>query len=209
MRKLTPELLDHLPHDDPGAIRSRIDLQRINRFMRTEAWVLRNLPPQPSQIIEIGAGDGHLISRVSNLFPNTSVTAYDFAPRPEHLSARVQWHRGDLFEQGAPEAGGLLIASLFLHHFTDTQLRDFAPWLHRFDKILINEPLRSRLPQLMGKLVTPFIHPITRNDMRVSIEAGFTKGELPALLELKSQGFSISEKETWQGSLRLEAEKLL
>jgi hypothetical protein len=32
MRKLTAELLDHLPHDDPGAMRSRADLRRINFF---------------------------------------------------------------------------------------------------------------------------------------------------------------------------------
>lgn len=37
MRKLTPELLDHLPHDDPSALRSRRDLLRINLFMGNES----------------------------------------------------------------------------------------------------------------------------------------------------------------------------
>lgn len=206
MRKLTPELLDHLPHDDPGAIRSRLDLRRVNRFMRTDSWVLRNLPPQPSQIVEIGAGDGHLLACITKQSPGTPISAYDFAPRPAHLPPAIRWHRGDLFNQPAPEAGGVLIASLFLHHFTNAQLSALAPWLHRFDKILINEPLRSKFPQMMGKLATPFIHPITRHDMKVSIEAGFVRGELPVLLGLQPNEFCIKEFTTWQGSLRLIAE---
>lgn len=203
MRKLTPELLDHLPHDDPGALRSRRDLARINFFMGNESWVLRSLPPTPTHITEIGAGDGFLLSKTSKRHPNTPISAYDLAPRPRKLPPRVVWNRGDLFAQNPPTQRGVLIANLFLHHFTDPQLAELGKWLENFDTLIFNEPLRAKLPLYFGKIATPFIHPITRHDMRVSIEAGFVPGELPAALGLAAAGFEIFENTTWRGSLRV------
>lgn len=54
-RKLTPEILDSISHDDPGAIRSRRDLRRINRFMGSESWILQNIPPDTSSITLVHA----------------------------------------------------------------------------------------------------------------------------------------------------------
>ena len=207
MRKLTPELLDHLPHDDPGAIRSRRDLARINRFMENDAWIIRSLGESPNYITEIGAGDGILLTKLAELYPEAKIEAYDLAPRPSILPEKVVWNRGDIFTKPAPANGGLLIANLFLHHFTDEQLRTFAPWLHGFDTIVINEPLRASLPLILGKAAYPFIHPITRHDMRVSIEAGFTIDELPKILDLESKGFDWIETKNWRGALRITANR--
>jgi hypothetical protein len=204
MRKLTPELLDQLPHDDPGALRSRADLRRINFFMGNERWIASMIPAGTRHITEIGAGDGHLLSHLACEFPQAEITAYDLAPRPAHLPSSVKWTQGDLFTQAPPAHGGTLIANLFLHHFTDPQLRDLGEWMCGFDTLLINEPLRARLPLLLGKLATPFVHPITRHDMRVSIEAGFQKGELPAALGLD---LHIRESVSWRGSIRIFVEK--
>jgi hypothetical protein len=175
MRKLTPELLDHLPHDDPGALRSRADLRRINFFMGNERWIAAVIPENTRHITEIGAGDGHLLARLAGTFPQAEITAYDLAPRPAHLPSSVKWTQGDLFAQAPPTHGGTLIANLFLHHFTNPQLRALGEWMRGFDTLLINEPLRARLPVLLGKIAAPFIHPITRHDMRVSIEAGLSR----------------------------------
>ncbi len=207
MRKLTPELLDSLPHDDPGAIRSRRDLARINRFMGNDSWIIRSIGDSPSHITEIGAGDGILTSKLSKLHPAAHIDAFDLAPRPTNLPERVTWHRGDILTQSPPAHGGVLVANLFLHHFTDGQLRDFAPWLHGFDTIVINEPLRWKLSLMFGKAAYPFIHPITRHDMKVSIEAGFVSDELPTLLALDAHGFTFQEIPTWQGSIRIAARK--
>lgn len=207
MRKLTPELLDHLPHDDPGAVRSRRDLVRINRFMGNETWIARSVGNSPTHITEIGAGDGLLLSKLSRLHPAAQVNAYDLAPRPAHLPEKAKWHRGDILTSPPPAHGGVLIANLFLHHFTDEQLRAFAPWLHGFDTIVINEPLRASLPLVLGKMAQPFIHAITRHDMRVSIEAGFVPNELPLLLGFDARGFTFDETVTWRGSIRIAAGK--
>lgn len=202
-RKLTPEILDGIPHDDPGAIRSRCDLRRINRFMGNESWILRNIPRNPKAITEIGAGDGHLLSRIARAYPDTPISAHDLAPRPAALPERVAWHRGDIFEQPHSNNGGILIANLFLHHFTDKQLMALGTWMRGFDTLLFSEPLRARLPLLMGKLAHPFIHPITRHDMRVSIEAGFLPGELPAALNLGKLGFRFRETASPRGFIRM------
>jgi len=82
MRKLTPELLDHMPHDDMGAMRSRRDLARINRFMGNDSWIIRSVGESPAHITEIGAGDGLLLSRLSKIHPDANISAYDLAPRP-------------------------------------------------------------------------------------------------------------------------------
>jgi hypothetical protein len=208
MRKLTPELLDHLPHDDPGAIRSRRDLRRINRFMGNDAWISSMIPKRANHITEIGAGDGHLIFDLAQQRPDAEITAYDLAPRPKHLPHAVKWIQGDLFSQAPPTEGGTLIANLFLHHFTDTQLHELGEWMRSFQTVIINEPLRARLPMLLGKIASPFVHPITRHDMRVSIEAGFSPGELAKTLELAKHGYRFREITDWRGAIRVLASRV-
>ena len=207
MRKLTPELLDHLPHNDPKAIRSRSDLRRINRFMGNDSWIEGSVGKSPESITEIGAGDGFLLSKLTRTYPSAKISAYDLAPRPDHLPEGVAWHRGDILTQDPPPTGGVLIANLFLHHFSDDQLVAFAPWFHGFKTIIINEPLRARLPLIFGRFAHPFINSVTRHDMRVSIEAGFVRGELPSLLGLSAKGFNVNEMEDWRGAVRLTASK--
>src|SRR5215831_9331601 len=61
-RKVEPEFLDQLPASDLEAMRSRRDLQRLNRVMGNAsvmAGALRSCfgGPPPS-ILELGAGDG-------------------------------------------------------------------------------------------------------------------------------------------------------
>ncbi len=208
MRKLTPELLDHLPHDDLGAMRSRSDLRRINRFMSNESWITSVMPKRANHITEIGAGDGQLILKIAQQGPEVEITAYDLAPRPARIPHSVKWIEGDIFSQEPPSHGGTLIANLFLHHFTDTQLETLGGWIRNFQTVIINEPLRSRLPMLLGKIAAPFVHPITRHDMRVSIEAGFAPGELAKTLKLEDQGFKFREMTDWRGAIRVLASRV-
>src|ERR1043166_3827542 len=69
-RVVEPELLDGLPANDPGAIRSRHDLQTLNRWMRhpqimTQA-LRSTLDSKPvGSILEIGAGDGTFLLKVA------------------------------------------------------------------------------------------------------------------------------------------------
>ena len=202
-RKLTPEFLDHLPPDDPGAMRSRRDLRRINRFMGNESWILSQIPPTTPRITELGAGDGSLLRQIHTQFPSIPLTGCDLMPRPTGLPEAVEWIQANLFMSPPEHRQGTVVANLFLHHFTDTQMAHLGELMAEFDTIIVNEPLRARLPRLLGKLASPMVHPITRHDMRVSIEAGFRPGELPTTLGLDAGEFTISESSTWCGSLRM------
>ena len=208
-RVVIPEMLDHLPHDDPEALRSRRDLRRINFLMGNERWVLRTLRHHPDAagrgIVEIGAGDGMLCRRLARRFPTAAVRAYDLAPEPTPVDPRVEWIQGDLFNAPAPEVGGVLIANLFLHHFEGDALSALGRWMKPFEVLVINEPDRACLPILLGCLMHPWVNRVTRHDMNVSIRGGFSGGEIPRFLRLLDGGWKIRETSTWRGARRVVA----
>ncbi len=88
-RVVAAETLDGLREDDPAAIRSRRDLQRVHRAMGTRAIVLRALRDWPTllptgaplRILELGAGDGSLMLGVAraleDAWPPVELTLLD------------------------------------------------------------------------------------------------------------------------------------
>ncbi len=88
-RVVAAETLDHLPQDDPDAIRSRRDLRRVHRAMGTRMIMLRALRsmatarPQaaPLRVLEIGAGDGSLMLGIAQAlapaWPKVELTLLD------------------------------------------------------------------------------------------------------------------------------------
>lgn len=210
-RVVIPELLDHLPHDDPEAQRSRRDLRRINLLMGNEHWVCRTVRRFPEAagrgIVEIGAGDGMLCGKLTRLFPHAAVTAYDLAPAPGDLDLRVEWRRGDVFVAPVPKPCGVLVANLFLHHFEGDSLTALAHWFRDFEVLVFNEPARARLPHFLGALMHPWINRVTRHDMHVSIRAGFAEGEITGLLGLDPGRWQIRETSTWRGARRVLASR--
>ncbi|MEO5962945.1 MAG: hypothetical protein ABIP87_05865, partial [Thermomonas sp.] len=149
-RVVEPEWLDHLPADDPRAIRSRGDLRRINRLMSATRLLVEALDPlmagrRNARIVELGAGDGNLLLRIAasraNAWPGVSLDLLDMQPivAPATLAryAELGWKanvvRADVFdwlsdtsvhhEAGAEDAP-IIIANLFLHHFEGQPLVD-------------------------------------------------------------------------------------
>lgn len=206
-RVVKPEILDHLAADDPEAIRSRLDLRRINFLMGNERWVcrtIRNFKKATSRgVVELGAGEGILSSKLARIFPCARVTACDLAPRPAGLDARVLWRQGDALSGEAPLAGGVLVANLFLHHFEVESLRKLGRICEKFEVVIFNEPARATLPHLLGGLMWPLINRVTRHDMHVSIRAGFSAGELPTLLGMDRGKWRFRETSTWRGAIRV------
>jgi hypothetical protein len=207
-RVVIPELLDHLPMDDPEAVRSRRDLQKVNALMGNEHWICRNTgrfsEATDRGIVEIGAGDGSLCTRLAKRFLNAPVAAYDLAPRPAGLLPRILWHQGDLFEVKEPPAGGVLIANLFLHHFEEDALAELGHrWVAGFEVVIFNEPDRARVPHVLGNLMHPWINQVTRHDLHASINAGFAAGEMARSLNLDPSHWKIEETSTWRGARRV------
>lgn len=208
MRIVVPEILDHLPHDDPAARRSRMDLRLVNFLMGNERWVLRMLRKFPQLaalgVCEIGAGDGILAGKIQLQHSSCRVTACDLAPRPAGLDESIDWRCGDLFEN-APPAGGVLVANLFLHHFEGAALRQIGQMCTSYRLLIFSEPDRSEIAAFLGKLLHPFVNHVTRHDMQVSIRAGFREGEMAEQLGLDRAVWRIDETSTWRGARRVVA----
>jgi hypothetical protein len=217
-RVICREILDHLPADDPSALRSRLDLLVVHALMGNIRWVKRALrrgnknsgKPGPSgvhgmRLIEIGAGDGRLCKRISSWFPGSMVIGIDLAARPSGLPKPISWRQGDLLKELPGCVGEALVGVFILHHFPNESLMKIGRMLRDFRVVCFCEPRRARFPHFLGALMRPFCGKVTRHDLHVSIDAGFVAGELPRLLGLES--WHVEESVDWRGSLRLLAWK--
>jgi len=208
-RVVAPEILETLHDEDPHAIQGRADLLKVNWIMGNHRWLLRTLQRerQPGEhLCELGAGDGALSRKILKraVCAPHELHAVDLAAQPADWPAGAFWHRGDLFAQPLPECE-ILIANLFLHHFTSEQLTLLGARLSPKTRlILAAEPARHRFHQISGRLFSRLagLNHVTRHDMQVSIRAGFRGDELPAALGLQAPW-------TWQcrarpfGSIRI------
>lgn len=198
-RILEPEWLDELPVDDPRAVRSRRDLRRVNRWMRQgrllAGLLLRHAGSRPPRVIlELGAGDGTSLlavaRRLAPSWPGVTVRLLDrqslVTPETVEAFARLGWRAEplvmDVFDLGEASADAIL-ASLFLHHFTDDQLRRLFMRLAGSAPVLVAcEPRRTWLPLLASHCLGAIgANDVTRHDGVVSVRAGFRGRELSSL----------------------------
>jgi hypothetical protein len=212
-RIVQPELLDTLPPDDPRAIRSRRDLRRVNGWMRNHAVMadaLQNALTSraPGQITELGAGDGNFLLRVAQKispgWPDVKATLLDLKKNVsvETLAAfaALGWHAevlvADVFDWlQTSDAGEVVVANLFLHHFEDARLSKLLHLISRRAKIFIAlEPQRAAGPLFCSRwLWLMGCNEITRHDAVVSVGAGFSGGELSALWP-DQQNWQLAER---------------
>lgn len=207
-RLVEPEIIDQLPPDHPDVARSRRDLRMINFLMGNERWISRKIALHPGPlgrgVLEIGAGEGTLLKRLAAKHPGIPLCGCDLAPRPAGLPARIAWEQRDVFEVLASmEAGGVLAANLFLHHFKDEELPAFGPLLEKFEVLAINEPYRTAQAMADARIILPLVGRATKHDMIVSIRGGFALGEMPRLLGLDPARWQVIEETTWRGGIRM------
>ena len=151
-RIVVAETLDGLAADDPAAMSSRRDLQRVHRVMGTRGIVLRALADmlrfrsatRPLRILELGAGDGSLMLRVAEarlpVWSKVEITLLDRQSLITQATidryAQCGWTAkqkvADVMDwaaqadEGSP--GGkrkrwdVIVACLFLHHFDGAPL---------------------------------------------------------------------------------------
>ncbi|MCX7314151.1 MAG: class I SAM-dependent methyltransferase [Hyphomicrobiales bacterium] len=202
-RRVQRELLDELAADDPRAVHSRRDLNRVNTWMLQPGimarWLLRHhAGAAPRTLLDLGSGDGAFILRVARIlaprWPGVAVTMLD---RQDIVSAKTRrgfdalgWSanlvNADLFgalEDGALPAADVATANLFLHHFTDQQLGELLPRVARLAPLFVAcEPRRAALPHVATRMLWVIgCNGVTLHDARVSVEAGFTGRELSGL----------------------------
>ena len=211
-RSVQPELLDQLPHDDPGAIGSRRDLRRINVLMGNHRWLCKAASQGgggSNHIIELGAGDGVLARRMVQA--GNTVVGLDLAPSPQELPDNIEWREGDFFNTLATCSGDTLVACLILHHFENPELKKLGALIDQktsISRMCVTEPHRSQSSMFLARLMCPFVNPVTRNDITISVRAGFRTGELATALDLSPERWQIDESTTPLGGYRFVATRL-
>ncbi len=210
-RRLEPELLDQLPAADPRAMRSRRDLTRINGFManaRCMAAALRAgaAARQPRCIVDLGSGDGQAMLRVArqlalHFWRDVTVILQDrqnivsaatrdaFAAlgwRAETVSADVF----DFLDHAHSSPIDAITANLFLHHFTDAQLRRLFASAAKLTPLFIAcEPRRAKFVVEVSRLLwLAGCNDVSVHDAVTSARAGFTNRELSVLWSRQSNG---------------------
>jgi SAM-dependent methyltransferase len=204
-RKLEPELLDELPPDEPRAVRSRLDLQRVHRAMGSLA-ILRRLVARlheagpPRRILELGAGDGTLLLRFARshhaVWPGVELTLLDrqslVSPATlaafQNLGWSVQRLTTDVLpwsrEVNKPSLPvpryDLCVTSLFLHHFDAPALKLLLRAVAaRSNAFIACEPRRDWLAGIGSRLIGLLgVNAVTRGDAVKSVAAGFRGTEL-------------------------------
>ncbi len=212
-RQLENEILDGLAPDDPDAIQSRSDLQRINRIMGSAgilADALMRSRVTPKRIIELGAGDGSMMLRLANKFhsrwPDVHLTMLD---RQELVSERTRDAFADLGWSAEIESLDVMdwamqpdidtwdicVANLFIHHFDRPQISTLFEAIHRRTSLFIAcEPRRGYLPLLASRLVGVVgANGVTRKDAVLSVQAGFCGRELSPLWPHPSSEWQLDE----------------
>jgi len=229
-RVVAPEWLDHLPADDPRAIRSRGDLRRINRVMSATRWLGEALDPLVAgrasvRIIELGAGDGSLLLRLAesraHAWPPISLGLLDLQPvvAPATLASyrALGWTpdviHGDVFDwlaethpHAATEDAPIIVANLFLHHFEGPRLADLVQGIAtRARAFVCLEPRRSRTALFGSRLLGAIgCNDVTRHDAVVSVKAGFVDRDLSECWP-RDQGWELREHPAGLFSHRLVA----
>lgn len=174
-RIVAAETLDGLAEDDPAAMRSRRDLQRIHRLMGTRGIMARSLQrllasrpaASPLRLLELGAGDGSLMLGVARAlgtrWPAVDITLLD---RQDLVSrstlddyARLGWTASpqvvDVFDWASNQSPAVrepsarwdvIVANLFLHHFEGPELATLLAAIEsRARRFLACEPRRAGL----------------------------------------------------------------
>jgi hypothetical protein len=216
---VAPERLDNLAADDPLAMDSRRDLQRLHRAMRSltilkDALSRINGATPPKRILELGAGDGSLLLRLARAMrPQWGDLELTLLDRQNLLSASARrafdernWHVTVLcmdaleWARSAPaQHYDLCITTLFLHHFESADLGHLlAGVATRADAFIACEPRRNRITHLGSRLIGLLgANEVTREDGVKSVAAGFNHLELTELWSKVPGDWRFDEYSAW------------
>ena len=172
-RKVSAETLDHLNENDPRAMRSLRDLQRVHQVMGTRSIVCNGLnelvphfSPGRLRVLELGAGDGTLMLSVARalgpdwtaidltlldrqkLVEPKTVEAYEKANWKVDIEVAdvTYWITNSFNGQRDEESErwDLIVVNLFLHHFEGVMLANLLNAIaESSNRFFACEPRRS------------------------------------------------------------------
>jgi hypothetical protein len=211
-------VLDNLTPEDPKARRSRRDLRRVHRAMRSisalnHALSRLRLAAHPKSILELGAGDGSLLLRLAAAvrprWPGVKLTLLDrqriVNSETVESYRRHGWEVTTVCEdvliwarQSARQRYDLTVATLFLHHFKESELRELLRGVVSQSRAFIAiEPRREMLAKVGSRLIGLLgTNAVTREDAVKSVDAGFIDDEITA-------AWPFTDKTWWTQEFRV------
>lgn len=214
-RRVLPEALDELAADDPRGLRSRRDLRRVHRAMRSvgilhSAVSKLQLAAPPVRILELGAGDGSLLLRFARAlkprWTGVELTLLDrrllVSDRTRAAYAQLDWRLRLLNADALVWAADrherrydLCLANLFLHHFDSPDLAALLRGVAASSNAFVAcEPRRSGLARIGSRLLVLLgANEITRGDAIKSVAAGFAGLELSAAWDSAAGDWMLEE----------------
>ena len=202
-RCVEPEWLDELPPQDPRAIRSRHDLQRVNCWMQQIGIMQRALTGccgqrAPRALLELGAGDGTFMLRLARrlaphwkkikvvLIDRQNIVSDETREGFKALGWEAETITADVFDflaQARYQAVDVITANLFLHHFEREKLTQLLLQAARITDLFVAcEPRRAALALTGSRLLWAIgCNAVSRHDAIVSVRAGFAGQELSTL----------------------------
>ena len=187
----TPAELERALHSLRGLNRWFGSYRLIMRFVRR--WIRQG---DRLRIADLATGSGDIprlvVDHARSVGADVAVDAVDFQPATIESARRlsggypeISCHRADVLKFGDADAYDLVLCSLALHHFSETDavqlLRRCRELSRRF--VLVSDLRRGWLASLGVRLLTLLIFrdPMTRSDARVSAARAFTLPELRQL----------------------------
>lgn len=213
-RCVEPELLDQLPASDPGAVRSRRDLTRVNFLMGHAAIMARMIAGgannRPRVLLDIGGGDGTFMLRVARSraprWPDCTLILLDrqdiVSAETRAAFAALKWKIEtvamdvfDFFSSADCPKADAVTANLFLHHFRDEPLSRLLSLIaQRTPRFLACEPRRDMVASAGSRLLWAIgCNHVTMHDAVTSVRAGFRGRELTNLWP-RSNGWHLQER---------------
>jgi SAM-dependent methyltransferase len=204
VRSLKQRSRDEEQMDDPS-LDPRVYDEVLKGLGRVNNWTLAARPTlaflaratrgrQGFSLLDVGSGEGGMLRTVAQWARkrglDARLTGIDLNPKSEAVARTltpagmpVAYRTGDYRDLGRFD---LVISSLVAHHMTDGQLRDFLRWmeagtdrgwfvndLHRHGFAYSGYPLLAALLR---------VHPIVRQDGRLSIARAFRPAEWRSIL---------------------------
>ncbi|MEM7629172.1 MAG: methyltransferase domain-containing protein [Planctomycetota bacterium] len=210
-RRLTPERMDDPSVDRGDLDRSLRFIRGVNRRLGGARALWRHLRPLaarvdgPITLLDVATGSGDIPALVRGWGLEAGldirVTAIDLhtttldlardhlAEQPEAVRSGIELIELDALEAGTRfgfDAFDAVHAGMFLHHLSDIRVMTALRVMQRCARraVIWNDLHRSPAAWLGVRALTAGAPEIVRHDARVSVDAGFTKGEA---LELASR----------------------
>ncbi len=188
-RIIEPEILDSV--DDRSAARNLADIARINRWTGARRKLISLLrerfrPGERFTMLDVGAASGDFARHIGRQLSGARVVCLDLIGRNLRLAPqpRVQ---GDAFRLPFRDKSfDVAHCSLFLHHFDEAQAAAILTEMKRVARrsILIQDLHRHWISYNFLSSTKWLLrwHPVTVDDGRKSVAAGWRKDELVKLL---------------------------